>query len=71
MKTALDWYCKEINYLTINYKIGNIDENEYLIKQVEIYNQANEMFVQQIIDARDALFNGTAEEYYKETFKSE
>ena len=50
MKTALDWYCKEINYLTINYKIGNINENEYLRKQVEIYNQAKEMEKEQMVD---------------------
>jgi len=76
MKTALDWYCKEINYLTINYKIGNINENEYLRKQVEIYNQAKEMEKEQIKDAwyYGALdtnpYSDFAEQYYNETFKS-
>ena len=38
--------------------------------QAEI-EQAKEMEKEQIIDARDALFNGTPEQYYNETFKSE
>jgi hypothetical protein len=75
MKTALDWYCKEMNYLKINYTIGNIDENEYLIKQVQIYQQAKQMMKQQIIDSWcNALYLNTfeyAEQYYNETFKSE
>ena len=33
--------------------------------------QAKAMEKEQIIDARDALFNGTPEQYYNETFKSE
>ena len=33
--------------------------------------QRLEMEKEQIIDARDALFNGTPEQYYNETFKSE
>lgn len=74
MKTALDWYCKEINYLKINYTIGNIDENEYLIKQVQIYQQAKQMMKQQIIDAWcNALGLNAfeyAEQYYKETYES-
>jgi len=75
MKTALDWYCKEINYLKINYTIGNINENEYLIKQVQIYQQAKQMMKQQIIDtwcnALDLNAFEYAEQYYNETFKSE
>lgn len=75
MKTALDWYCKEMNYLKINYTIGNIDENEYLIKQVQIYQQAKQIMKQQIIDAwcnaLDLNASEYAEQYYKETFKSE
>ncbi len=78
MKTALDWYCKEINYLTINYKIGNIDENEYLIKQVEIYNQAKQMQKEQMCKFAYKCHNHykvygdfKIEEYYNETFKSE
>ena len=75
MKTALDWYCKEMNYLKINYTIGNIDENEYLIKQVQIYQQAKQMMKQQIIDswcnALDLNAFEYAEQYYNETFKTE
>jgi len=86
MKTALDWYCKEINYLTINYKIGNINENEYLRKQVEIYNQAKEMEKEQImkhsLELAKILISNPYEtsgkmptelidSYINETFKSE
>ena len=75
MKTALDWYCKEMNYLKINYTIGNINENEYLIKQVQIYQQAKQMMKQQIIDtwcnALDLNAFEYSEQYYKETIKSE
>ena len=80
MKTALDWYCKEINYLKINYTIGNINENEYLIKQVQIYQQAKEMEKEQIIKSCNEsikicgmghVFIEYAEQYYNETFKSE
>jgi hypothetical protein len=70
-----DWYCKEMNYLKINYTIGNIDENDYLKKQVQIYQQAK-----QIMDAHEEGFYSPpfrfsrrkeAEQYYNETFKSE
>jgi|GWRWMinimDraft_5_1066013.scaffolds.fasta_scaffold82989_1 hypothetical protein len=75
MKTALDWYCKEINYLKINYTIGNINENEYLIKQVQIYQQAKQMMKQQIIDtwcnALDLNAFEYAEQYYNKTFKQQ
>jgi hypothetical protein len=37
----------------------------------DIHNKAKEMEEQQIIDAREALFHGTPEQYYNETFKSE
>lgn len=52
---------------------------EWLISQqkhnqlfnIETIEQAKAMEKEQIIDARDALFNGTPEQYYNETFKSE
>ena len=37
-------------------------------KQIE---QAKETEKEQIINAREALFHGTPEQYYNETFKSE
>jgi hypothetical protein len=61
MKTAVEWLVEQLK----EYK--HLSYNE----QYWIFEQAKEMFEQQIIDARDALFNGTAKEYYKETFKSE
>jgi hypothetical protein len=38
---------------------------------VKLLQEAKAMEKEQIIDARDALFNGTPEQYYNETFKSE
>jgi hypothetical protein len=36
----------------------------------EDFEQAKEMEKEQIIDAREALFHGTPEQYYNETFKT-
>jgi hypothetical protein len=51
---------------------------EWLISRLKIMEaidvrdvqQAKEMEKEQIIDARDALFHGTPEQYYKETFNN-
>jgi len=52
--TAVEWLVEQLN----------LHEYEDVIKQ------AKEMEQEQIIDAREALFQGTPEQYY-ETFKSE
>jgi hypothetical protein len=61
METAVQWLLFELS------------KNGLLPNGIpsDIHNQANEIFEQQIIDAREALFQGTPEQYYKETFKSE
>jgi hypothetical protein len=56
-QTAVEWLIS---------KLKNLDA----IDNKDI-KQAKEMEKEQIIDARDALFNGTPEQYYNETFKSE
>ena len=64
MKTAVEWLEFEIN------RRGPKEDNppQWL---KELYEQAKEIEKQQIIKSREALFHGTPEEYYNETFKSE
>lgn len=64
-QTAVEWLIEEIeNYLLVN--------SEYT--REEIFNQAKEMFEQQIINARENGFfssenwKGDSKRYYKETF---
>jgi hypothetical protein len=61
MKTAVEWLIQEL----FNNGYFHYGVPEDLVKK------AKEMEKQQIIDARDALFHGTPEQYYNETFKSE
>jgi hypothetical protein len=61
-QTALDFLIEKLD--------NNLDiKHSWRTKQY--IEQAKEMEKEQIIDARDALFHGTPEQYYKETFKSE
>jgi hypothetical protein len=50
---------------------GTLNEDTLDNVIYELGTKAKEMEKEQIIDARDALFNGTADKYYTETFKSE
>jgi len=73
MKTAVDWFNQQL----VDKQNGNGDNRSW----EEIFEQANEMFEQQIIDAHlkcqreDIDFineaKQEAEQYYNETFKSE
>jgi len=67
MKTAVEWFFEQIMYADVDIKVWR-----------EIYDQAKEMFEEQIKDAyndgvNDECIGGskTPEQYYKETFKSE
>ena len=66
-KTAVEWLHSE--YIKIfgelNLSTAKLLEIGYAIQQ------AKGMEKEQIIDAREALFHGTPEQYYNETFKSE
>jgi hypothetical protein len=73
MKTAVDWFNQQL----VDKQNGNGDNRSW----EEIFEQAKEMFEQQIIDAHlkgqreDIDFineaKQEAEQYYNETFKSE
>ena len=70
-QTAVEWMANELLYLDNEYDMKLIDKNEYQARRKQIIDQAKAMEKEQIIDARDALFNGTPEQYYNKTFKSE
>ena len=76
MKTAVEWYCNEMESLRVNAEINNMDDYKFIIRRAEIFEQAKEMEKEQIMEA---WFDGTtnwdsessSEQYYNETFKSE
>jgi hypothetical protein len=78
--TAVEWYKKEVVELAIRLQHQKIDLYEFLVEIQNLEEQAKEM-EKQIIDAWnirakiDGVLthtdNRTAEQYYKETFKSE
>jgi hypothetical protein len=76
MKTAVEWYCNEMESLRVNAEINNMDAYKFIIRRAEIFEQAKEMEKEQIMEA---WFDGTtnwdsessSEQYYNETFKSE
>lgn len=72
-QTAVEWFQDQI----IKIVNGTCD-----LSEIQIYEQAKKMEKEQIIDAYDkgefnqgcgkmAIFNGDAEQYYKETFKQD
>jgi hypothetical protein len=76
MKTAVEWYCNEMESLRVDSEIGNMKAHEFLIRRADIFHKAKEMEKEQIKDAYNhGKFNsvtmGTSEQYYNETFKSE
>jgi len=61
-QTAVEWLQSEID---------NKDMGEIPLWIYEFIEQAKEMEKEQIINAREALFHGTPEQYYNETFKQQ
>jgi hypothetical protein len=60
-QTAVEWFNQQI----VDRQNGNGDARSW----DEIFNQANEMFKQQIIDAYNSkVIETLANEYYNETF---
>ena len=60
MKTAVEWLIQQLS------KEWQLEDRD-----LHLIEQAKEMEKEQIINAREALFYGTPEQYYNETFKSE
>lgn len=76
MKTAVEWYCNEMESLRVNAEINNMDDYKFIIRRTEIFNQAKEMEREQIIDAYQQAEKDNGKDflngdlYYNETFKS-
>jgi hypothetical protein len=71
MKTAVEWYEKEINSLFEKYEAKQISQVDFLIMKHNIFYPAKEMEKDQIMDAYNNGDNRSAELYYNETFKSD
>lgn len=73
MKTAVEFLAYDLMNLDIAYEMG-LEKNEFHKLRQEIIKKAKEMEKQQIIDAYTHdrfILKITAEQYYKENFKSE
>ena len=82
-QTAVEWLFLQMENLITKAKITNMDGNDFIIAKVKLFEQAKEMEKEQIetafIKGNEFLseWNITnvpyidAEQYYKETFKSE
>ena len=70
-QTAVEWFNEQIKLNAEFREIfkGRVSFTIGESKIEELLEQAKAMEKEQIIDARDALFNGTPEQYYNETFK--
>ena len=76
MKTAVEWLVQqltEVDYNCINKTFLQNDKSLAGYKMRKLFNQAKEMEKKQIIDAVQCYTVQwiDAEQYYKETFKSE
>ena len=65
-QTAVEWFNEKINNLNVS-----TDAKAFI---ADVFNKANEMFEQQIIDAYDdgnpnGFIDKDGEQYYNETFK--
>ena len=43
MKTAVEWYCNEMESLRVNAEINNMDAYKFIIRRAEIFEQAKAM----------------------------
>jgi hypothetical protein len=72
-QTAVEWFCNEMENLRVKAEITNMDGINFIIAKVKLFEQAKEIEKEQIIQASCCGGDGEseAEEYYKETFKSD
>ncbi len=75
-QTAVEWYAEEAMRLEIKKTKGNISVYQMLNELSNVLNQAKAMEKEQIMDAYiqgsiSLTSKNDAEQYYKETFKSE
>jgi len=77
-QSAVDWLFEKLFDSFEKFNNGEITFSEYLRINLELRNQAKELFKQQIIDAyKEGDNNGAdmvyynADQYFNETFKTE
>jgi hypothetical protein len=76
MKTAIDWYEKEIFQLHIKLENKDISIGEYATTRVELFNQAKEKEKQQIVETfNKGTWNGgnnvnyeNGHDFYNQTY---
>jgi hypothetical protein len=73
-QTAVEWYSQQHLKLLIKLENKELSIGEYAVQHQELFNQANKMFEQQIIDAiiffkERPHLEINAEQYYNETFR--
>ena len=76
-QTAVEWQFEQLFNSFEKFNNGEYTFNDYLKRNLEIREQANKMFEEQIINAASdhcyptgELARIDAEDYYNETFKS-
>jgi hypothetical protein len=77
-QTAVEWYAQHEIELTLEFLAKKISKLDYGLRRLNLLNQAQEMFKDQIMDAFYEGMNcqnfdpnkGRAEIYYNETFKN-
>ncbi len=71
-QTALDYYAKKDNEITIDFLEGKINQIQCAIKKTELLFEAREMMKEQIRNAYNADFHPFMqkdfEQYYNETY---
>ena len=67
MKTAVEWYCNEMESLRVNAEINSMDAYKFIIRRAEIFEQAKAMEKEQIMKA---FYKGRQEEQYKNLFNN-
>lgn len=82
-QTAVEWYEKEVNALIDKYEAKEISKRDFIIMKHNLFYPAKEMEKEQIEEAYTNALTGSidprwveihkkqAEQYYKQTFKSE
>jgi len=80
MKTAVEWYCNEMESLRVNAEINNMDAYKFIIRRAEIFTQAKAMEKEQShlyaefairCDRKDMKILNFEDWIKLETFKSE
>jgi hypothetical protein len=77
-QTAVEWYAEQEVMLTLDLLAKKINDVEYSLYKLELFNKAKEMEKQQITNCYENAYGdgyidngGDGEQYYNEIFKSE